>query len=344
MRLLPQVALSLPTIRQFSRLRLFFGLCVLVLLLFTAIGPSIRFFHSPIRKCHLPPGVMLQLQDHVDNSLNFWTRPDVETCTPWGAPIMWDGMFDPKVYDEHHKKMGTSVALTVFAVGRYLKTYLKDFLTSAETYFMVGLQVTYYVFTDVPGEVPSLQLQAGRTLEIIRVDQHKRWQDISMMRMRTIADTIETRMRHQHQYIFCLDVDQVFVGPFGSEALGESVALLHAYFYRSTPGDYTYDRNPNSTAYMVTGDFYYHAAVFGGTWQRVRNLTESCHQGIMKDKSNNVEALWHDESHLNKYFWLHKPSKVLSPEYCWAREIGHNSDIRIQRLLWAEKHYSTLRT
>lgn len=208
---------------------------------------------------------------------------------------------------------------------------------------MRGLPVDYFVFTDVPQNVPSIQLAPDRTLQVIEIKKYDRWQDISMMRMEAITEAINGPISKRNHYVFCMDVDQVFVGPFGSEALGDSVALLHAYFYKSPVSGFTYDRNPKSGAYMDDGDYYYHAAVFGGTWQSVRNITMSCLQGIKQDKINGVEALWHDESHLNKYFWLHKPSKVLSPEYCWATEIGYTSDIQVQRLIWAEKYYKTLR-
>ena len=213
-----------------------------------------------------------------------------------------------------------------------------DFLSSAERYFMVGLPVTYYVFTDAPADVPEVQLKSGRTLEVVRIERYQRWEDISMMRMKALADAIRTRIRHRNPYVFCLDVDMVFAGRFGSEALGESVALQHSSFYNTPKARYTYDHNPNSTACMETGDLYYHAAVFGGTWQAVGNLTESCHRGIMTDKRNRVEALWHDESHLNKYFWLHKPSKVLSPEYGWNLLNGPSREVHVKRLLWAVKH------
>lgn len=33
---------------------------------------------------------------------------------------MWEGMFDPDLYDQAHVKLQTSVALTVFAVGRWV--------------------------------------------------------------------------------------------------------------------------------------------------------------------------------------------------------------------------------
>ncbi|MBN3301322.1 A3LT2 galactosyltransferase, partial [Amia calva] len=253
-------------------------------------------------------------------------------------------MFDPELYDAFYRKTNTSVALTVFAVGKYLDAYLKDFLTSAESHFMPGLRVVYYVFTDSPERVPKIQLGPQRSIVIMKVEKHKRWQDISMMRMKTISNIIESHIRHQARYVFCMDVDQIFVGRFGSEALGDSVALMHSFFYHSPKFMYTYDRNPNSVAFMEKGDLYYHAAVFGGKWENVQRLAESCYLGIMTDKRNQVEALWHDESHLNKYFWIHKPSKVLSPEYCWATEVGYRRDLHFPRLVWAEKQYGILRT
>lgn len=218
-----------------------------------------------------------------------------------------------------------------------------NFLNSSEQHFMLGLPVVYYVFTDLPEKIPAIKLGPQRSMKVIKVERHSRWQDISMMRMKTISEVIESDIRHLNTHVFCFDVDQVFTGRFGSEALGNSVAVLHAYYYRVPRRFYTYDRNPKSKAYMESGDFYYHAAVFGGLWKSVKALTEACYQGIMEDKDNNVEALWHDESHLNKYLWLHKPSRILSPEYCWDTDIGYRRDIHVSRLLWAPKHYDTLR-
>ncbi|XP_069021853.1 N-acetyllactosaminide alpha-1,3-galactosyltransferase-like [Embiotoca jacksoni] len=280
---------------------------------------------------------------NLDHTLNFGSRMLVENRTSWKAPIIWEGMFDPDMYDRRHLRGKSSVALTVFAVGRYLDAYLKTFLTSAEQHFMLGLPVTYYVFTDSPEKVPNITLAPRRSLKVMRVEKHSRWQDISMMRMKTISEAIQSEIRHGFRYVFCFDVDQEFVGRFGSEALGDSVALLHAHFYKLPKNRFTYDRNPKSEAFMETGDFYYHAAIFGGLWRNVKRLADACHRGIAADRLNGVEALWHDESHLNKYFWVHKPSRLLSPEYCWDRSIGDRSDIRVTRLVWATKDYNNLR-
>ncbi|XP_067351722.1 N-acetyllactosaminide alpha-1,3-galactosyltransferase-like isoform X4 [Channa argus] len=225
----------------------------------------------------------------------------------------------------------------------YLDAYLNTFLISAEQHFMLALPVTYYVFTDQPEKVPNIKLAPKRNMKVMKVEKHSRWQDISMMRMKTISEAIETEIRHQFKYVFCFDVDQEFKGRFGTEALGDSVALLHAHFYKLPKDMFTYDRNPKSKAFMETGDYYYHAAIFGGSWDNVKKLADACYLSIMDDKINDVEALWHDESHLNKYFWLHKPSRLLSPEYCWDRSIGNNRDIEVTRLIWAPKNYVALR-
>uniref|UniRef100_A0A8C6UUS4 Alpha 1,3-galactosyltransferase 2 n=1 Tax=Neogobius melanostomus TaxID=47308 RepID=A0A8C6UUS4_9GOBI len=268
-------------------------------------------------------------------------RKDVPTTTYWGAPIIWEGTFDPTLFDEAHKLAQSSVALTVFAVGKYLDVYLRNFLVSAEKHFMPGLPVTYLVFTDQSEEVPALQLGALRDLRVLPV--HKRWQDISMMRMKTISDIIQNELRWSHSHVFCFDVDQVFTGRWGSEALGESVAQIHSEYYKT--GIFTYDRNPMSRAYLPRGDWYYHAAVFGGSWQKVKELVDFCYAGIMEDKRNNVEAVWHDESHLNKYFYLHRPTRLLSSEYCWSPAHGSAAkDVRVHRLEWAQKFYNVLRT
>uniref|UniRef100_A0A3P9IT32 Alpha 1,3-galactosyltransferase 2 n=1 Tax=Oryzias latipes TaxID=8090 RepID=A0A3P9IT32_ORYLA len=279
-----------------------------------------------------------------ENTVNEMARPEVNTRTSWNAPIVWELMFNPDLYDRHHQEAKTTVALTVFAVGRYLDAYLNTFLTSAEKHFMVGLPVTFYVFTDQPEEVPNITLAPLRHLKVIEVERYSRWQDISMMRMKTISEIIEKELRHNFNYVFCLDVDQEFKGRFGSEALGESVAVLHVYYYKLPKTQFTYDRNPKSKAYMTEGDYYYHAAVFGGSCDKVKALADYCYLSTMEDKLNDVEALWHDESHLNKYFWLNKPSRILSSEYCFDPLIHYKTEVIVPRLVWAPKQYTKLRT
>lgn len=229
--------------------------------------------------------------------------------------------------------------------GRYLEKYLARFLETAERHFMAGQRVVYYVFTERPAAVPRVALAPGRRLRVERVAREPRWQDVSMQRMRTLHEALGGRLGREAHFVLCMDVDQHFRGAFGSEVLAESVAQLHAWHYHWPRRLLPYERDARSAAALAPGegDFYYHAAVFGGSVAALRGLTEQCAGGLRRDRERGLEARWHDESHLNKFFWLHKPAKVLSPEFCWSPQIGRRAEIRQPRLLWAPKEYALLR-
>ncbi|XP_039692952.1 alpha-1,3-galactosyltransferase 2 [Pteropus medius] len=306
--------------------------------------PGVRHLEIfiPMGTC---PLAKMSLRDNFTGLLHLWARPDVLTCTSWGAPILWDGTFDPDVAQQEAIQQNLTIGLTVFAVGRYLEKYLARFLETAEQHFMVGQRVVYYVFTERPAAVPRLPLGPSRQLRVERVQRERRWQDVSMERMRTLHAALGGRLGREAHFVFCMDVDQHFSGAFGPESLAESVAQLHAWHYHWPQWLLPYERDARSAAALAPGegDFYYHAALFGGSVEALRELTAHCAQGQQRDRTRGLEARWHDESHLNKYFWLYKPAKVLSPEFCWSPEIGPRAEIRHPRLLWAPKEYALVR-
>uniref|UniRef100_A0A452QF89 N-acetyllactosaminide alpha-1,3-galactosyltransferase n=1 Tax=Ursus americanus TaxID=9643 RepID=A0A452QF89_URSAM len=267
------------------------------------------------------------------------------TTTSWSAPVVWDGTFDEKVLEKYYEKNKITVGLTVFAVGRYIDHYLKRFISSADRFFMVGHKVIIYVLICDFSRMPWIQLSPLRSIKVFEIEREKRWQDISMMRMKAISDHVVAHIQYEADFLFCMDVDQIFVRKYGLETLGESVAQLHAYWYMEDPIGLPYERSELSEAYIPfgMGDFYYHAAVFGGTPIQVLDIARECFKGIMNDKKNGIEAVWHDESHLNKYFFLHKPTKLLSPESCWAFPKMDVPFIHSIKLCWAKKDYENLR-
>ncbi|XP_062062696.1 N-acetyllactosaminide alpha-1,3-galactosyltransferase-like [Lepus europaeus] len=266
------------------------------------------------------------------------------STTTWSAPIVWHNTYNESALENYYAEHKITVGLTVFAVGRYIDFYLTEFLSSADKFFMVGQRVIIYVMLDDFSKMPLIHLGRFRTYKVFEIKRERRWQDISMMRMKTISEHIVDHIQYEVDFLFCMDVDQFFKNKYGLETLGESVAQLHTYWYQTNPDKLPYERNQLSKAYipMGEGDFYYHAAVFGGTTIQVLDIVRECAKGIMKDKKNNIEAVWHDESHLNKYFFLHKPTKLLSPEYCWDN-LQKDSNIKIIKLTWNFKNYNLTR-
>ncbi|KAK5873845.1 hypothetical protein PBY51_018848 [Eleginops maclovinus] len=272
-------------------------------------------------------------------------RTDVNAVTNWNAPLVWEGTFDPVVIDAIYKKMDPRVAVLVFAVGKYTR-FLKSFLESAEKYFLVDFRVNYYIFTDNEKEVPEIQLGQGRNIVVVTIPGVNRWQEVVLGRMKWATTTIDKQIRNESDYLYMMDIDSVFHNRFGAESLSRLSAVLHRGYYKATLRDqFPYERRPESKAFIPAGegDYYYTAAVWGGYLEDMYKLVKYCYMQSEEDAKNKIEAIWQEESHLNKYLLYNKPSKVLSPEYLWSDYDRIPEDIKVVRISQLVKNYAEVR-
>ncbi|XP_008290698.1 globoside alpha-1,3-N-acetylgalactosaminyltransferase 1-like isoform X2 [Stegastes partitus] len=272
-------------------------------------------------------------------------RTDVNSVTNWNAPLVWEGTFDPVVIDNIYRRINPRIAVVVFAVGKYTR-FLKGFLETGEKYFLYGFRVTYYVFTDNEQEVPKIALGEGRKISVLTVPSAKRWQDVVLGRMKWATIAIEKQIRGEADYLFMMDIDSVFHNRFGAESLSQLSAVLHRGYYQSTKReDFPYERRPESKAYIPPdeGDYYYTAAVWGGYLEDMYKLVRYCYEQSEEDAKNNIEAVWQEESHLNKYLLYNKPTKVLSSEYLWSDYDAIKPEIKVVRISQVVKDYAKVR-
>ncbi|XP_040892500.1 globoside alpha-1,3-N-acetylgalactosaminyltransferase 1-like [Toxotes jaculatrix] len=271
-------------------------------------------------------------------------RTDINPVTNWNAPLVWEGTFDPVVIDAIYKKMDPRIAVVVFAVGKYTR-FLKGFLESGEKYFLVDFRVTYYIFTDNEKDVPKIELGKGRKISIVSVPSANRWQDVVLGRMKYATITIDKQIRKEADYLFMMDIDSVFHNRFGAESLSQLAAVLHRGYYKSERDKFPYERRPQSKAYIPAGqgDFYYTAAVWGGYLEEMYQLVKYCYEMSEEDAKNKIEAVWQEESHLNRYLLYNKPTKVLSPEYLWSDYDQVPEDIKVVRISQLVKNYEEVR-
>ncbi|XP_057576532.1 globoside alpha-1,3-N-acetylgalactosaminyltransferase 1 isoform X2 [Hippopotamus amphibius kiboko] len=267
------------------------------------------------------------------------------SLTPWLAPIVSEGTFNPELLHHIYQPLNLTIGLTVFAVGKYTQ-FVQHFLASAERFFMPGFRVHYYIFTNDPAAIPQVPLGPGRRLSTIPIQRHSRWEEISTRRMETVSKHIAERAHREVDYLFCLDVDMVFRNPWGPETLGDLVAAIHPGYFAVPRQQFPYERRPVSAAFVADGegDFYYGGAVFGGRVARVYEFTRGCHMGILADKANGIMAAWQEESHLNRHFISHKPSKVLSPEYLWDDRKPQHPRLKLIRFSTLDKDTDWLRS
>ena len=202
--------------------------------------------------------------------------------------------------------LSDNIGLLVMATGRYIQ-FVPPLIESARKYLCSNHQITFFVFTD--GELPPED-------DIICIPQTRRgWPYDTLMRFHAYAASKDLLL--SQDYLFACDADMLFVSEVGDEILGERVATLHPGFVNNRG---SYETNAISTACVRSheGKHYYAGGFYGGYASEVIKIAETCAENINEDlRQHNYIAVWHDESHWNRYCIDFPPTLVLTPTYCY---------------------------
>lgn len=253
--------------------------------------------------------------------------------TSWHAPVVWGDSEASERRREAQSYRTFRVGLVAFVVGRYSQHLLR-FLVSAERHFLLGEYVYYYILTDNLRAVPDLELPEGRELRPIHVGEMPEWRHLSRKRMSLLADVIKTQIQREVDYVFCMDIDQEFINPVGTEILGDLVATLHPEFCGMPLSAFPYEEDRVSQAFIEEGegDFYYTSELYGGLCAEVYAMALTCSNLILQDSELSFHALQYEESYLNRYLVNRRPTCVLSPEYSWW-DSPSTLEVPVQRIV-----------
>lgn len=222
------------------------------------------------------------------------------------------------------------IGLILISTNKY-KVFVRPLVESARKFLLKNHKVTFYLFTD-SDEFNDL----GDDVVINKV-VHLPWPMITLYRYKTFVkhkDILSTE-----DYLFYCDIDMRFVGDVGDEILGDSVVTIHPGFLggRGSP-----ETRIESTAYIGPNDdlVYYAGGFNGGSSSNFLEMSEQIDTNIDIDLENGIIAVWHDESHLNKFYTKNKPTTVLSPSYCYPESWHLNYD---KKLLALDKNHHEIR-
>lgn len=223
------------------------------------------------------------------------------------------------------------VGLLIIATNKYIQ-FLQPLIESADKYFLPNQEVTYFVFTN-----KDINIESSR--DIVKIDvEHKEWPWMTLGRYKIFSNNSDELS--EMDYLYYCDVDMKFVDIVGDEILSDRVATQHPGYYerRGTP-----EYRPESLAYVsLNEEMQYFAGGFnGGSSKEFLKMSEIISENINKDYSNGIIAIWHDESHMNRYFIDNKPTKILTPSYCY----GESMNIPFEKKLIAlDKNHSEVRS
>jgi len=205
-------------------------------------------------------------------------------------------------------------ALVLIATGEKYRNYAKAFITNAREYFVPHDVV---LFTDKPMENTEAKYAVPYT--------YQGYPQASYLRYH--AFTSIQKILSRYDFIFYSDVDMRFVAPVGEEIFSEGITATEHPGYVGLAG--TPETNVASTAYCPQVRTYFCGGFNGGSTSAFLDMSLDIARDIDIDQSRGVQAIWVDESHLNRYLFDHPPSKILSPSYCYPEKDDH------YRQIWA---------
>lgn len=208
--------------------------------------------------------------------------------------------------------MGAKVGLLIISTNKYI-SFLNELLSSADKHFLPHHHVEYFVFTDHE----SIEINSARPINLINVP-HKEWPWMTLGRYEIFSQ--KSDYFGGMDYLFYCDADMRFCDTVSDEVLSDRVATQHPGYYgsRGTP-----ETNPNSLAYVSQFEFmqYFAGGFNGGTKVEYLRMSHTLSKNIQQDYDNGIIAIWHDESHMNRYFIDNPPTKILDPGYCYGESL-----------------------
>jgi len=221
------------------------------------------------------------------------------------------------------------IGLLLISTGKY-SVFLEPLITSARKFFLKNHEVTYFLFTDCD--------KFENEQDVISIHkEHEAWPNPTLKRYETFH---KNRDKLEHvDYLFYCDVDMLFVDEVGDEILSDRVATIHPGFLggRGTP-----ETRKESLAYIGPEEemTYFAGGFNGGKTGLFLDMAKTLSENINKDLQNGIIALWHDESHMNRYFIDNPPTKALTSSYCYPE--SWNLPFK-KKLLALDKNHKEMR-
>jgi len=220
------------------------------------------------------------------------------------------------------------IAILYICTGRY-SIFWEKFYQSAQQYLFPNYRKHFFVFTD-----DSAIVSNDHITSIFK--KTRGFPDDSLYRYLYFLEIEHLLAPFDYVYFFNANIS--FLGVIQEEFLPSSdssfelVAVKHAGYISKHPIFYPYERSPQSMAhlpYQKDLSFgYYWGGINGGCTKAYLKLCKTLCQWIDSDKANGVLAVFHDESHFNKYINLFG-GKIVPSIYGWPENWPTQDEIKI---------------
>ena len=202
-----------------------------------------------------------------------------------------------------------STALILIATRPLYWGFAERMIASAKTY-LVPHDVVLFTDSDARFDVAHQIKHPGLGFP-----------DATLLRYHAVTSQHELLSKYDN--LFYSDADMLFVSPVQeSDIFSDGITATQHPGYHARDKGGTPERNPASAAYVAGVRTYFCGGFNGGTSEAYLRMATSIRHGVDTDRARGITAVWHDESHLNRYLFDHPPAKVLSPAFCYPEGYG----------------------
>jgi histo-blood group ABO system transferase len=222
-------------------------------------------------------------------------------------------------------------AMLVIATNKYIR-FVAPLWESAKKHFLKGHDVTMFVFTDADS-VPDGCVKVPHF--------HEPWPGPTLHRYHTFLKARDQLLTQD--YLYYSDADMLFVNSVGDEVIGDLVATIHPGFYNKPKTEFSYERRPESMAYIAPGhgSHYFAGGFNGGRAATFLRMAEEIKAWCDQDERKGIVPVWHDESFLQRFLIGNPPTVKLSPSYCFPEAWSLPFE---KRLLALDKNHAEMRS
>lgn len=195
--------------------------------------------------------------------------------------------------------MGKNKILLISIATAKYSTLISELYNSYEEYFLPNIEKDYLIFTDLKNNVPD------RNNILTAHTKHKAYPYTTLLRYETILN--ERSMLTKYDYIFYIDADTYCYSLITETDLFKNIksfiGVKHPWFRNGLIGPF--ERNQKSTAYVEDKAClhvnYIQGCFWGGNSKSIITMLEELREKVRIDLRKGIIAVWHDESHLNKF-------------------------------------------
>jgi hypothetical protein len=209
------------------------------------------------------------------------------------------------------------IAINIIATNKYI-TFLDELCRGISENFNQDDDITAIIYTNL--DIPESLIFDNPFIKFKKSEiTHEPWPFTTLRRFQYFLQ--EKEFLDSCDYSYYIDADSRIIRKIDDLIFPNdgTIGTIHPCLYG---GVGTPERNPASKAYIHTSsnNRYYCGGFFGASGKNFTKMSEEISGNINDDLSRGIIAIWHDESHLNRYFFYNQPQ--ISLEYPFA--IGEN--------------------